>query len=81
MSCATGKRQYGSEALAEDALLETRARHGDEKEGPVAVYRCEDCGQWHLTSKGAMNPRLADYIRSGKMKRDQEGEHWRRKLE
>lgn len=81
MACPSGKRQYGTEALAEDGLLEARTRFGDEKGGPVAVYQCEDCGQWHLTSRGAMNARLAEYIRSGKLKRNQEGEHWRRKLE
>lgn len=81
MSCATGKREYLTEVLAEDALLETRTRNTDDRGGPVAVYRCEDCGQWHLTSKGPVNARLAEYIRSGKLKRNQAGEDWRRKLE
>lgn len=80
MSCPTGKRQYSTQSLAEDALIESRTLHGDEKSGPVSVYRCEDCGQWHLTSKGTMNARLAEYIKSGKLKLNQEANRWKDNL-
>lgn len=80
MPCPSGKNQYLSQAIAEDALIEARTRHGDERSGPVNVYLCEECGQWHLTSKGGMNQRLADYMRSGKLKLNQEANRWKAKL-
>lgn len=79
-SCPSGKRGFLSEAVAEEALLETRRRHGDDRQGPVGFYRCDDCGQYHLTSKGTMNARLAQYIREGKLKLNQEAERWKSKF-
>jgi len=79
-NCTTNKRGYASEALAEEALIDARTRHGNEKDGPTAVYRCDDCGQYHLTSKGPMNPRLAEYIKDGKLKLNQEANRWLGKL-
>jgi len=80
MPCSSGKKQYPTPGLAEDALIEARIRHGSERSGPVGVYQCEDCGQWHLTSKGNLNPRLAAYIQSGQLKLQQEADRWKRKL-
>ena len=80
-SCSSGKRGYVTESVAEDALIEARTRYGGEKEGgPVAVYRCDDCGQFHLTSKGPMNPKLTAYIKEGKLKLNQEAGRWMEKL-
>ena len=80
MPCPSGKKQYPTHGLAEDALIAARIQRGSEKSGPVAVYQCEDCGQWHLTSKGSMNPRLEEYIQSGKLKLQQQAERWKHKL-
>lgn len=80
MACPSGKKQYPTLGQAEDALIDARTEHGSEKSGPVAVYRCEDCGHWHLTSKGAMNARLAEYIKSGKLKLNQQAARWKHKL-
>ena len=80
MPCSTGKKQYLTAGLAEDALIAARTDHGSETSGPVGVYQCEDCGQWHLTSKGTMNARLAEFIQSGKLKLHQQAEHWKHKL-
>jgi hypothetical protein len=44
------------------------------------VYQCEDCGEYHLTSRGPMNERLAQYIADGKLKRDKEANQWLGKL-
>ena len=80
-SCSSGKRGYVTESVAKDALIEARTRYGGEKEGgPVAVYRCDDCGQFHLTSKGTMNPKLTAYIKEGKLKLNQEAGRWMEKL-
>lgn len=79
-SCPSGKRAFTSEVQAEEALIDTRTRRGDERNGPVGVYRCDDCGQYHLTSKGTLNARLAQYIKEGKLKLNQEAERWKSKL-
>lgn len=79
-SCPSGKRAFATEVLAEEALIDTRSRGGDERHGPVGVYRCDDCGQFHLTSKGPMNARLAKCISDGTLKLNQEAERWKSKL-
>lgn len=79
--CASGKRSYATAALAEEALLEAHIHFAFERaSGPVTFYQCEDCGQYHLTSKGPMNERLAMLIKSGKLSRLKEAEAWARKL-
>lgn len=79
-SCPSGKRAFVTEVQAEEALIDTRTRGVDERQGPVGVYRCDDCGQFHLTSKGPMNARLAQYIKDGKLKLNQEAERWKSRM-
>ena len=79
-TCITGKRVYSSETLAEDALIEAATRHGEGSGGPVAVYLCHDCANYHLTSKGQMNTRLEQYIRDGKLKLNHEANRWLKKF-
>lgn len=78
--CATGKRVYHSEQLAEDALIEAHI-HFDYRAGggPVAVYQCDECGEYHLTSRGQMNARLAQELSNGKIKKQKEASHWQTK--
>ncbi len=80
-SCPTGKRAFATEVQAEEVLIDTRVRHSNDSHGPVGVYRCDDCGQFHLTSKGPMNARLAQYIKDGKLKLNQEAERWKSKFD
>jgi hypothetical protein len=47
---------------------------------PISVYRCDDCGNYHLTSRPPMNPRLSEAIASGKIKLQREGNKWLDKL-
>jgi len=46
----------------------------------VAVYRCDDCGYYHLTSQGPMNKTLERLIRDGKIQRQKEANQWTHKL-
>ena len=79
--CSTGKKVYASQELAEDALLEAWTRFKLRPDnGPVAVYKCEDCGYYHLTSKGTMNSKLAQHLADGKIQREQEANYWREKF-
>jgi ABC-type ATPase with predicted acetyltransferase domain len=79
--CPTGKRLYLSEQLAEDALIEAHV-HFDYRSGsgPVAVYRCEDCGNYHLTSQGPMNTRLSQLLAKGTIKKQKEAARWQGKF-
>jgi ABC-type ATPase with predicted acetyltransferase domain len=79
--CVTGKRVYHSEQLAEDALIEAHI-HFEYRTGggPKAVYRCEDCGDYHLTSRNPMNPRLAQSLASGTIKKQKEASRWQSKF-
>lgn len=81
LRCSSGKNKYHSEEAAEDALLELWLKNNyGSGQGPVGVYRCDDCGEFHLTSKGVMTGRLLDIIRSEKFKRQQEAKNWEEKI-
>ena len=47
--------------------------------GPVNVYECQDCGNFHLTSQGE----ISDVLKSDKIKkeidRERDARHWERK--
>ncbi|MEQ1586138.1 MAG: hypothetical protein ABL895_09685 [Cyclobacteriaceae bacterium] len=75
--CPTGKRLYLSEQLAEDALIEAHV-HFDYRSGsgPVAVYQCEECGNYHLTSRGPMNTRLSQLLTNGTIQKQKEAARW-----
>jgi hypothetical protein len=76
-ACLTGKKTYPNQEVAEEALIEAQA-HFDygRASGPVAVYLCEDCGNFHLTSKGPMNEKLAASIKDGKLNTMKEANRW-----
>ena len=80
-TCITGKKTYPSPEIAEEALIGAWVtfdfRAGT---GPVAVYQCEDCGYYHLTSKGEMNEKLAHHIAEGKIRRLKEADQWSKKF-
>ena len=61
---------YFNRALAEDALLEAWIRNYYKLgQGPVNVYTCDDCGNFHFTSKGEMNGRLKEAHDNGQIER------------
>lgn len=72
---------YRSQQLAEEVLIESWTRYDyTAGNGPVAVYQCADCGQFHLTSKGPVNEKLQEALATGKVRRQQEAAHWLDKL-
>lgn len=72
---------YSTRELAEDALIETQTRFEYKgNNGPIAVYQCDDCGQFHFTSKGPMNERLARALADGAIARQKEANRWLEKL-
>jgi hypothetical protein len=80
-SCVSNKKIYLSRSLAEDALIEARTKFDyAPNSGPITVYQCEDCGFFHLTSKGKMNERLAKHVGEGKIDLQKEANRWLDKL-
>jgi hypothetical protein len=75
--CSTGKKTYATETIAEDVLIELWTRFEyNENSAPLAVYKCDDCGLYHLTSRGPMNNKLAQYLSSNKAKLNKEANKW-----
>lgn len=81
IKCVTQKKVYLTPELAEEALLGAHIRFEYAAgNGPVAVYRCDDCGYYHLTSKGPVSATLKENLKSGKIGREKEAQAWERKL-
>lgn len=81
MDCVTGKIRYASKSLAEEALIEKRARfHFRENSGPIGVYLCDDCGDWHFTSKGTPSSILNSDGVKNRIEKEREAYFWERKL-
>jgi hypothetical protein len=79
--CVTGKKMYASQEIAEDVLIDAWSRYTYAAgNGPVSVYKCDDCGEYHITSSGEMNPKLAQYLKEGKIQLQREANHWMHKI-
>jgi hypothetical protein len=77
INCVSNKKVYSSQEMAEEALIQAHIQFNfTTGNGPVAIYKCEDCGYYHLTSKGAMNEKLATEIKSGKIGLQKEANRW-----
>lgn len=75
--CISGKRVFPTRELAEGALIEAHIRYTyNQGAGPMSVYQCEDCGRYHLTSSGPMNPRLAELFANGKIRAERDANQW-----
>lgn len=76
-TCITKKNQYPTQELAEEVLIELWTKNDYHTgQAPIAVYRCEDCGSFHLTSKGEMNPVLAKNISDKQHSIRKEASRW-----
>lgn len=81
IKCVTGKKAYLTQELAEEALIGAHTRFDYGKgQGPVNVYRCEDCGNFHLTSKGTINAKLNRQLKEGKIDREKQANDWLNKI-
>jgi hypothetical protein len=59
--CISGKSIFQSKELAEEALIQNHIRNNHrEGSGPINVYECRDCLNWHFTSNGNVSPLLLD---------------------
>lgn len=80
-TCSSGKKVFLSLNLGEEALLSAHVQFNfGQGKGPVAVYQCDECGQFHLTSRGNMSVRLKDFLSSADYKRQRQAAEWTDKL-
>ena len=81
IKCVSNKKPYPSKEIAEEALIEAHSNFEYKPgSGPISVYLCEDCGYYHLTSKGTMNEKLEQLIKAGKIQRQKEANQWLNKI-
>lgn len=79
--CPSGKKLYVTEYQAEEALLDAHARVDFRHQtGPIGIYKCEDCGHFHLTSQGTINERLQKFLKSPHLGRERTAQQWIDKL-
>jgi len=79
--CISGKKSYSNQGMAEDALIDSwEKNYYSAASAPINVYQCMDCGDWHWTSKGEMNVRLAEEIRSKRLHKKREANDWEKRL-
>jgi hypothetical protein len=75
--CISGKKLFVSQPLAEDVLIELWTRNEYVTgHAPIAVYKCDDCGYYHLTSREPMNEKLAGFLSDNKLKHHREANKW-----
>lgn len=81
ITCATRKRCYPTYELAEEALIGAHIAYNySNSSRPVGVYQCDDCGQYHLTSKGEVNARLKKMLDEGEILKQKEANWWEGKF-
>ena len=81
VKCSTNKKTYLSVEIAEDVLIETWTKFDyAPNNGPIAIYKCDDCGYYHLTSKGVVNEKLAKHLAEGKIQLQKEANKWINKI-
>lgn len=77
----TRKRSFSDEALALNALLQNQSNNFHKEEaGPINIYECMHCHDWHFTSKGERHPDLDQSELSEMMSKERLANHWERKL-
>lgn len=78
--CISGKRCFDDEGIASEALVQHHILNEySANQGPRNVYQCEECGNWHFTSK-SKNSLLDDPDISKRIKKEREASQWERKL-
>ena len=75
--CTTGKVCFLNKEDAEEELLINRAKY---RNGPVNIYECQICGNYHFTSKGEMHSGLLTGKNKDKINRESEAQYWLNKL-
>ena len=81
MRCPSGKTSYLSRELGIEALIQNHIRFNHrEGAGPLNVYECLDCGDFHFTSRPPQAAELSEPITINKIRQEKNAGQWERKF-
>lgn len=79
--CSTGKVSFDSRELAEEALIQNHIRNNHRAgSGPINIYECMDCLNWHFTSRGDPCSLLIDPETVERIKKERRALEWEYRL-
>ena len=73
MSCSTGKSCYFTEEEVREALIRSQIRF---LKAASNYYQCNDCGEYHLTSRGGQHPVLSEPAVQKRIKQERQSQDW-----
>ncbi|MEO9868856.1 hypothetical protein [Ekhidna sp.] len=80
-NCVSGKVRFELKELAEESLIQHHIRNNYQRgQGPLNVYQCLDCGNWHFTSKGDSHEMFEDPEVIRKINHERRGLEWEQRL-
>lgn len=77
MNCKTGKRGYYTEGEVQEALIRSQISF---RSSATNYYVCEDCSEFHLTSKAGRHPLLNDPEVIRRIEKEQQEQDWNQRL-
>ena len=77
MRCSSGKKGYYTEPEVQEALIRS---HISFRSSATNYYVCEECGEFHLTSKINKHPLLNSPEVISRIKQEQQEQDWQSKL-
>lgn len=81
MGCPTGKTSFHTEELALEALIQNHIRFQHRKgAGPQNIYQCDDCDDWHFTSRLPSHPSLLDPETQKRIVEESRAKDWEDRL-
>lgn len=81
MGCPSGKSSFQSEEIALEALVQNHIRFQHRKgAGPQSVYQCDECDNWHFTSRLPSHPTLLDSETQRRIANESRAQNWEHKL-
>jgi ribosomal protein L32 len=73
MPCSTGKNGYYTEEEVQEALIRSHIKF---IKAANSYYKCTDCGEFHLTSQGALHSLIKEPKVQERIKREQQTQEW-----
>jgi hypothetical protein len=77
MECLSHKVCYISEEEAQEALIQAHVKF---MHGPINFYLCNNCGSYHLTSKGERNNELDSEATKDRIIKERKALSWEERL-
>ena len=72
---------YETQLLAVEALIQNHIINNYRAgQGPINVYQCDECGNWHFTSKGVKSEIFDDPEMIKMIEREKRALNWERSL-